>query len=217
MSDKKSHDIPLLLIKAGSFLILFSLILFFLIFYPVIIEEIKFAVRRNNDVKYAVNLNEFTPEVFNPNYEIIIPADNEFSIIVPKIGANAKVIEDVDPYNSREYQLSLTKGVAHAKGSSTPERNGNTFLFAHSSDNFYNANRYNSVFYLLHRLEEGDEFYLVHKGILHKYLVDGKQIADAAQIQYLQEDFGRGRATLMTCWPPGTTINRLLIFGKKVE
>jgi LPXTG-site transpeptidase (sortase) family protein len=149
---------------------------------------------------------------------VVAPVDNAFSIIVPKIGANAKVIEDVDPYNSAEYQLALTKGVAHARGTSFPGQGGNTFLFAHSSDNFYNANRYNSVFYLLHKLELGDAFYIIKDGVVYKYEVSATSVVSADAIEFLEDLGGETEhATLMTCWPPGTTLKRLVVVGNLVS
>lgn len=205
-------NIGSIFIKVGALFVIASLLIFFLIFYPVILEEAKFALRKNNDVDNIVVLDSLDAEIKD---NVIIPADKEFSIIVPKIDANAKVVENVDPYTSAIYQRELTQGVAHAAGSQTPNLGGNTFLFAHSSDNFYNANRYNSVFYLMHKLEAGDKFYLVYDNELYQYKVTEKAIVDASRVDYLANT-ADSRATLMTCWPPGTTLQRLLVVGELV-
>jgi sortase A len=92
---------------------------------------------------------------------------------------------------------------------------GNTFLFAHSSDNFYTANHYNTVFYLLHKLENGDQFFIVYDDIVYKYIVSGTQEVSPDAVQYLETNSDDIQtATLMTCWPPGTTSKRLLVFGE---
>ena len=146
------------LIFSGFALVVTSLLLFILIFYPVITQELNYAFSGNKGdevsvvVKKEANLVKKESENNAYSEDIIEPVDPEFSIIVPKIKANAKIIQNVDPYNSKEYQLKLTQGVAHASGSALPEELGNTFLFAHSSDNFYNANRYNAIFYLLNKM-----------------------------------------------------------------
>ena len=147
----------------------------------------------------------------------IVAVDKEFSLIVPKIGANSKVVPDVDPYNSQVYQRELTKGVAHAKGTVYPGQVGNSFYFAHSSDNFYNANRYNSVFYLLNKLEKDDLFYFVYKEEIFKYKVLQVKIVSADSIDYLKGTTERKLVTLMTCWPAGTTLQRLVVVGELVE
>src|SRR3990167_4411295 len=112
-------------------------------FWPIFVNEAKYA---------ALQVKPAAAE--------IEPVDKDFGIVIPKIGANSKVIANVDPYNSKVYQRALTQGVAHAAGTILPGEIGNSFLFSHSSVNFYEASRYNSVFYLLNKLEEGDLIYI---------------------------------------------------------
>lgn len=189
------------LIAAGSLLILFSLGIFIFTFYPVIFAEIKYRIHRFKGV----------PSVIRQN--VIQPVDDEFGIVIPKIGANARVIANVDPYNPKEYQWQLTKGVAHAKGTSLPTQSGNIFIFSHSSVNFYEANRYNSVFYLLSKMEKGDEVYLFYNKQKFKYKVVEIKKVNASSVAYLGRLSAKNTLTLMTCWPPGTTLKRLLIIA----
>jgi len=107
--------------------------------------------------------------------------------------------------------------VAHAKGTAYPGEIGNSFYFAHSSDNFYNANRYNSVFYLLNKMEIGDVFYLVYKNEIYRYGVIEKSVVKPDAVEYIKKENDEKLATLMTCWPAGTTINRLVVVGKLIE
>lgn len=143
----------------------------------------------------------------------IVPSSIYF-FVIPKINANSKVIKDVNPLNASEYQWALTKGVAHAKGSAYPGQFGNVFLFSHSSVNFYEAARYNSVFYLLSKLEKGDDVYIFYNKAKIKYSVTEKKIVDPKNISYLTNNSKKHTLTLMTCWPPGTTLNRLLVIAE---
>lgn len=147
----------------------------------------------------------------------VVPVDEDFGIVIPKIGANSKVIADVDPYNYKVYQAALTRGVAHAKGTSYPGQEGNIFIFSHSSVNFYEAVRYNSIFYLLSKMEKGDEIYLFYQGEKFKYRVLEKTIAEPGNLSYLTKKTSQKMVTLMTCWPPGTTFKRLLVIGELSE
>ena len=187
-----------------------------IIFFPVIKKEIGYKFNKP-DENTPVASSELDSMRFFNEEDVIIAEDPLFSIIVPKIGANSKVISDVDPYNSKAYQLALTKGVAHAQGTAYPGEKGNSFYFAHSSDNFYNANRYNSVFYLLNKIEEGDFFYLVYKNWVYKYEVTETSIVKADAVDYMTKETNKKIATLMTCWPAGTTISRLVVVGELVE
>jgi len=144
------------------------------------------------------------------------PANKEFSLVVPKIQATAPIIKNVNPFDSDVYQRALTKGIAHAQGTDFPGEENNIFLFSHSSEDFYEASRYNSIFYLLHRLTKDDKIIIYYQGKKHTYQVTKKQIVSPEAVQYLQET-GSEYLRLMTCWPPGTTLKRLLITARPVS
>jgi LPXTG-site transpeptidase (sortase) family protein len=205
-----------LFIRVGLALVVVALTGFLIIFYPSIAQELKYLLNKpESDAEISLSF------IISPTKKkVIFPVDKEFGIIIPKIGANAKVIADVDPFDPGVYQVALTQGVAHARDSAYPGEEGNTFLFAHSSDNFYNANRYNSVFYLLKKLETGDVFYLVYSGEIYKYKVTETKLIEAEEVEYLTKSYMRGgykTAVLMTCWPPGTTLKRWIVIGELEE
>lgn len=183
----------------GFSLIILSLVIFVLTFLPILVMEINFSLRES-EKKSEKN--------------ILYPLDKGFGIIIPKIGANAKIIPNVNPYNEKVYQLALTKGVAHSKGTAFPGEVGNIFLFSHSSQNFYEARRYNSIFYLLTKLKKDDDVYLFYKNKEFKYKVIDKKIVDSNSISYLVKNGPKQTLTLMTCWPPGTTFKRLLVLAE---
>ncbi len=207
---------PLIFIKVGFTLITTSLVLALIFFYPVLIQEAKYLFRGSSggDVEVVVEgSSKITDADAKEDKKRIEPVDKEFGIIIPKINANASVIKGVDYRDPGEYQKALTKGVAHAEGTKLPGQFGNVFLFSHSSVNFYEARRFNSVFYLLHKLEEGDRFYLIYQGEVFEYKVTEKKIVAADAVEYLGNLGGKKTATLMTCWPPATTLRRLLILA----
>lgn len=158
------------------------------------------------EVKYAVTKDSLPKQ--------IIPVDKEFGIVIPKIRANAKVIANVDPYNERTYQIALTKGIAHARGTAMPGHAGNTFIFAHSAGDWFNANRYNAIFYLLSKMVKGDEIIAYYKGEKFVYKVKEVKYVDALDTSYLKSTNSGSFITLMTCWPPGTTLKRLIVIGE---
>ena len=208
---------PLIFIKIGLVLIACSLVLAVVFFYPVLIQEAKYLFRSSSGGGVEVVVEE-SSEISDADAKEgkrrIEPVDKDFGIVIPKINANASVIKDVNYKNPAEYQKALTKGVAHVKGTKLSGQIGNVFIFSHSSVNFYQAARYNSVFYLLHKLEKGDSFYLVYDEELFEYKVTEKKIVDAGAVGYLENLNGKKTATLMTCWPPGTTLRRLLIISE---
>jgi LPXTG-site transpeptidase (sortase) family protein len=202
-----------LALYTGLFLVGICLILLAVVFYPSVKSELDYNFNKPNPNVYVTTYASPSDKVRSIN--TIVAKDKYFSVVIPKIGANAKVIANVDPLNSREYQVALTKGVAHAKGTATPDEPGNTFLFAHSSDSFLNANAFNAVFYLLNKLQQDDVFYIAYKEKLYKYKVVKAEIVLPSEINYYDKVIpGADRtATLMTCWPPATTLRRLIVIG----
>ncbi len=177
----------------GLILILIALAIPLKTFSPVIKSEIK----------YRINPPKIDTD--------IIPVDQNFSLVIPKINANTRVIVNVDPFSSQIYQQALTLGVAHASTSDTPDKSGNVFIFAHSAGNWYQANQYNAVFYLLNKLKRDDKIFVYYKNKKYSYSVTEVKTVNSQQTDYLDRDFGNQQLTLMTCWPPGTTLKRLLV------
>lgn len=189
---------PLLFVSIAS--VLAGVGIFLFTFGPVIKEEVRY--------------NFTSPEV--KAAKGIIPVDSNFGIIIPKIGANSKVVGNVDPFNEREYNQALAKGIAHAMGTAYPGQSGNGFFFAHSAGNFYEANQFNAIFYLLTKLEKGDSVELYYKGDKFNYTVTETKIVNADAVAYLKSDntSSEKTITLMTCWPPGTSLQRFIVTAK---
>ena len=196
----KVARLALLFTRFGYSLIGLAALLVVVTYLPIISLELRYVFTRPNT-------NSPGSQTVAP----ITPVDNMLGLVIPKIGANAKIIPNVDPYNSREYQIALTKGVAHAKGTVLPGNVGNSFIFSHSSVNFLEASRYNSIFYLLHNLETGDEIEAYVEGQKFVYRVTGKQMVAAGDVSFITKKTTESTLTLMTCWPPGTTFKRLII------
>ncbi len=167
---------------------------------------------RDKNIDREVVLSD--PGIEQENQREIIVADNkDFAIVIPKLGINIKVIPEVDPFNSKEYQTALSKGVAHAQSTSLPPERKNTVIFAHSTDNFYNANRYNAIFYLLNRMEPEDKVYIVHEEKIYQYIVKENVVVEPQRIDLMEQN-KEDTLTLITCWPPGTTFQRRVVVAE---
>lgn len=183
----------------GNILVLLALVGLSFIFLPPVRQEARYQFSQLLKISPATDLK---------------PIDPNFGIVIPKIGANAKVIANVDAGNQNEYDKALQKGVAHVLGSSLPGGPDDVYLFAHSTDFSFEILRFNAVFYLLHNLENGDEISLYYLGRRYNYYVYDKKIVDANDVEYITKKYGQPTLTLQTCWPPGTTLKRLLVFAK---
>lgn len=217
----------------GNFLVLSSLFMIAKTFYLPVREEMRYFIEQRLQKKYLVADGKDTTRVrphstripkgllakaFNFNsVEVLIPEEPNFSVVIPKIAANAKILANVDTADERVYLKALQQGVAHAQGTAFPGEGGHIFLFAHSTDYFWNVGTYNAVFYLLSKLEKGDEVDIFYQGQRYVYKVIGSQLVNPSQVQYLTRKANREFLTLQTCWPPGTTLKRLLVFAVRVS
>ncbi len=200
----------------GTFLVLLGIYAAAATFGPALFQEARFQYDNLTGVKYVVsNTNGFSNIQTFPNERILTAPDPFFSVIVPKIGASAKIIPNVDPSNETEYVAALKQGIAHAKGSVFPGMNGTVFLFAHSTDTFWDTGRYNAIFYLLKDLEPGDQIIIFFKGQRYNYTVYDSKIVPSSDVDFLNNAQKTAPLLIMqTCWPPGTTLDRLLVFAK---
>lgn len=143
--------------------------------------------------------------------------DSYFSLVIPKINASSSVIANVDASDEAAYVEALKQGVAHAAGTYFPGQGDTVFLFAHSTDSPVNIARYNAVFYLLRKLEPGDEITVFFADKKYKYRVTEKVNTSADDVSWLEAGNSEGeRLILQTCDPPGTTWRRLLIIAEPV-
>ena len=186
-------------------------------------EEIRYLIAQREGKTYVVSDSVTTTQtnkkgalasfLNNSKVEVLTPADPNFGVVIPKIAANSPVIANVDPTDEKDYLKDLKTGVAHTRGTAFPGEGGHIFLFAHSTDYFWNVGTYNAVFYLLYKLDKGDEINLFYKGKRYVYKVIDKKIIDPSEVQYLTRKSSKEFLTLQTCWPLGTTLKRLLVFA----
>ena len=221
----------------GNFLVLFAIFGVLATFGPALYYEatyrvmlvrgIHFSVRTQAQVTKVEKMPEIqipvkkTPSLTfgdilsGPKDQILVPVDPVFDILIPKIGANAKIFPNVDPSNSDVFLPILKEGVAHAKGTFFPGQKGNIYLFAHSTDNFWDVGRYNAIFYLLKDLRTGDDVVIFSQNVRHNYTVIKSEIVNPSNVSYItQAQTGKELLILQTCWPPGTTWQRLLVFAE---
>lgn len=146
-------------------------------------------------------------------------AKEEFSIRIPRIGADAQIQKNVSPFDKNEYLPILEKDlVAQAKDTGLPgQTDKSIYLFAHSSKQGIQAVRNNSVFYLLGELKNGDPVFIRYNGKVYGYEVYAQKIIGANDVEYLDyKEEGKEILIMQTCWPIGTDWKRLIVFAKRI-
>lgn len=207
--SKKSDLAWGVLRKLGSLLLIFSILmiawnwrLFFSISKPVIATVIP-----SIKVKVA---DEYGP------------TDN--LVVYPRLAIKAPLTESAETSPLRNQDWSILKTNLR-KGVSLAYENGdfNTATFAyvtgHSSDTV--TNQYASIFAGLGQTKIGDKVSLVRNGQVSTYAVISSQIINPYDVEnfkesHLHPDSKIQAIALVTCWPPLTTKNRLVVVAEKI-
>lgn len=152
----------------------------------------------------------------------VTPLENR--IIIPKLGKNIPLL-DVNhdegvPFTEMHkiFMNELQKGIVRYPGTAKPGEIGNAFIFGHSSNYYWEHGEYNTVFAALDTLENGDEIIVYYNQKKFVYKVTDRSVVKPGDTKVLDSrDKNKKEISLMTCWPVGTTNERLIIFGELSE
>lgn len=212
----------------GAGMVAMAVLIFMFTYGPIISQEFSYKFKDyqvNTSGTTQIPNEELIPQVESAKADTAEEAQAEargygitsyFSVVIPKIDAKANIVANVDIANKTEYLDALQKGVAHAKGTNFPGQEGRIFLFSHSTDSPLNFARYNAIFYLLNKLEKGDQIIVFFSEKKYVYEVTESKTVTPADTQWIMPKSGEEELVLMTCDPPGTNWNRLLVFAKPV-
>ncbi len=159
-------------------------------------------------------------ENLNMNIEIV-PYENR--ILIPKIGKNiplidvkSKMVENVKELED-VFMEELSNGVIRYPWSAKPWELWNSFIFWHSSNFPWIKWEYNDVFALLDTIVFWDEIIAYYNQKKYVYKIKEKKIIKPGDVSVLKRNTNKKEISLMTCWPIGTTLNRMIVIGELIE
>ncbi len=131
----------------------------------------------------------------------------EYLLSIPKLNIDkAKVVVGGE---------DLTKSLIHYVATSLPGESGNVVIFGHSTlPQLYNTKNYETIFTYLPSLERGDKIAVKVGDVDYEYEVYEMFVVKPDQVSVLEQDYSSSYLTLVTCVPPGTFWNRLVVKAK---
>ncbi len=158
--------------------------------------------------------NEISPPPVPPKTATAIQ-EADWVIEIPKIDVSAPVVLNVNAGDKDAYFKALEGGVAQMQGTALPGH-GNTVIFGHSS--FYDTSPgdYKTVFKTLDHLEKGDRITLESNYRTLVYEVTSSEIVSPDDVEVTRQTNDK-KVTLITCWPPGSIDNRLVVSAKFIK
>lgn len=154
-----------------------------------------------------------TPIIIDPSSS---NTGSEPKLIIPKINLEVPVVYDVPSIDEKAIQAGLENGVVHYITTPTPGQIGNVAIVGHSSNNLLNKGKYKFAFVLLKNLEVGDVFYMNYQSKRYVYKVYEKKIVKPSEVNVLGPQSKASTVTLITCDPPGTAVNRLVVVAEQI-
>ncbi len=144
------------------------------------------------------------------------PVGPEAKIIIPKINLEAPVVYDIPTIEEKAVQEGLQRGVVHYGTTPNPGEKGNSVIFGHSSGNILNKGKYKFAFLLLKSVDVDDTFIVQKDSKRYVYKVYNKYVTTPEDVSVLQPGDRPAMMTLITCDPPGTSSNRLIIQAEQI-
>lgn len=141
----------------------------------------------------------------------------EPKLIIPKLNVEVPVVYNVPSNEEKDIQKGLEDGVVHYPTTPYPGQKGNVGIVGHSSNNIFNPGKYKYVFTLLNKLQEGDIFIMNYNGQRYVYKIYKRQVVKPSDVWVLNTQEKESTATLITCDPPGTNVNRLVLVGEQIS
>ncbi len=195
-------------------LVIFCIVSLLATFGPIMLVESEYQYHKAlNNTFHVNNLQALVVPKFNIDFST--SKNKNYGMTIPKLYMDEPIIFNVDPQNRPAYMAALKHGIAQAAGTNLPGYPGLGYYFAHSSS-AESVSQYNAVFYLLGKLEKGDEVDIWRDGERYQYTVYDTKITTPEDVSFLQPPTDDSEIiVLQTCWPPGTTLKRLLVFAKR--
>ncbi len=144
-----------------------------------------------------------------------VSAENK--LIIPKLNVDVPLhfgigLDDV--------MSAMNYGVVHYRingASAYPGEVGNFVVMGHSAGDIYSANQYKFIFSGLERLEEGDIIYVHYNSVRYTYRMTKNEVVWPTEVSKLVVETDKPIMTLVTCWPLGTSRQRLLVTAEQIS
>lgn len=130
-----------------------------------------------------------------------------YTISIPELDISHALVSTSD--------FNLDDHLVQYWGTPIPPLQGNTVIFGHSTlPQLFNKNNYRTIFANAHKLKIGDKIFVHLNKEIYTYTIMKSFVTEPDDISVLKQDAKGSYITIVTCTPPGTTWQRLIIKAK---
>lgn len=132
---------------------------------------------------------------------------SDYTISIPSIGISNAHVSTTD--------TDLGKHLVHLGGSTLPPDKGTAIVFGHSTlPQLFDPNNYHTILANAYRIKVGDTIDITVNHITYTYKIFSLLIVNPDDTSVLIQHYDDSYFTLITCTPPGTVWQRLVIQAK---
>jgi sortase A len=164
---------------------------------------ISYNTEGNDDLLNAAN---WFPTYNSANVQILTSPNRPsiYSITIPKLNITNALIGTTD--------MNLAEHMINYQGTAIPPEKGNAVVFGHSTlPTLYNPNNYKTILANAYKLAVGDNFILTINDKQYTYDIYNITVVNPDDTSVFAQNYDDSYFTLITCTPPGTTFQRLVI------
>lgn len=183
---------------------------------PIPVVKVLTAQRIKNIVNSTINSVERVDSTdamtWFPSFQInpAAPRVKSYTLSIPTLDIKDATV------STQDYNVGVH--LVNYGGTAVPPDKGNAVVFGHSTlPQLFDQTDYKTIFARLHTIEANDEIIATVDGVSHIYKVFAISIVSPTDFAPLMQRYDHSYLTLITCTPPGTTWERLVVEAKKVE
>lgn len=161
----------------------------------------------SQNVREFIQINDWFPSRPQLKTPLVSLTYKEYWLTIPKLNIqNAKVTVG---------GADLTRSLVHYLPTTSPGEYGSVNIFGHSTlPQLYNVKDYKTIFTYLPSLARGDTILITVEGQQFEYEIDEMFVVKPDQVSVLEPRYDASYVTLITCVPPGTFWERLIVRAK---
>lgn len=127
-----------------------------------------------------------------------------YFLTIPRLNITNAYVSTVDT-NLAEHLVSLS-------GTAVPPDKGTAVIFGHSTlPQLYDPKNYKTIFANAYKMQVGDTFQITANSVVYTYTIFSISVVSPDDTSVLTQSYDDSYVTLITCTPPGTIWQRLII------
>ncbi len=166
----------------------------------------------NATIGEASHVDYTDAKTWFPSFEInpATPRVESYTVSIPSLRIKDAIV------STKDYNVGVH--LVNYGGTAVPPDKGNAVIFGHSTlPQLFSNDNYKTIFARLHTIKKDDDIIVNLDKTKYTYRVFSILVVSPDDFAPLMQQYEQSYLTLITCTPPGTTWERLVVKAKLVQ